>query len=120
SFALQSLVSLNIHNQCKTIKLTSPIYFIHGGKWHVAPDQKIHANAVVSNRIEFDAKQDILEGTLVYKIQRKHVASARDESKHNWFLIAWHSEHIRELHVRSLVIEYNKRLDEDRLKKMYQ
>jgi hypothetical protein len=91
---------------------------MHGGKWHVTPDQKIDVNAVMQNRIEFDAKQDILEGALVYKIQ--YTGSAQDESKHHWFLIAWYGEYTRGSHVRTLVIEHNKQLDGDRLKKLYQ
>jgi hypothetical protein len=81
SLALQSPVLLNIHNQCQGINLTSPVYFIHGGRWPIAPDQAIDVNAVMQNPIEFDAKQNILEGALVYRIQRKHITSAQDESK---------------------------------------
>jgi hypothetical protein len=100
SFALQSPISLNIHNQCKDIGLISPVYFIHGGKWPAVPDPKIDVNAVMQNRLEFDAGQDILEGALVYRIQRRHVESAQDESKQIWLLVAWNGE--------------------DRLRKLYQ
>jgi hypothetical protein len=118
SFAFQSLVSLNIHNQCKDISLTSPVYFIHGGKWNVVPNREIDVNTVVQNRLEFDAEQDILEGALVYRMQ--HTGSAQGESKRIWLLVAWDGEHTKGLHVCALVVEHNKRLDEDRLRRLYQ
>jgi hypothetical protein len=120
SFALQSPISLNIHNQCKDIGLISPVYFIHGGKWPAVPDPKIDVNAVMQNRLEFDAGQDILEGALVYRIQRRHVESAQDESKQIWLLVAWNGEHTKGSDVCALVVEHNKRFDEDRLRKLYQ
>jgi hypothetical protein len=111
---------LNIHNWCININLTFPVYFIHGGKWNAIPNQKIDVNSVMQNCLKFDTEQDILEGALVYRIQRKHVVSAQDESKHNWLLVAWKGEYTRGLHVHVLVVEHNKRLDEDRLKRLYQ
>jgi hypothetical protein len=120
SLALQLPLSLNIHNLCQDISLVSPVYFIHGGKWHITPDQEIDVSAVMRNCIGPDAEQDILEGALVYMIQRKHVESAHDESKLIWLLIAWNGEYTKGLHVHALVIEHNKRLDEDRLKRLYQ
>jgi hypothetical protein len=120
SFVLQSPVALNIHNQCQNISLTSPVYFIHGGKWGIAPGSEIDVNTVMQNRIEFDAGWNILEGALVYMVQRKHVESAQDESKHIWLLVAWNGEYTKGLHVCALLVEHNKRLDEDRLRKLYQ
>jgi hypothetical protein len=111
---------LNIHNWCQSINLTSPVYFIHGGKWNVAPNQKIYVNAVIQNRLEFDVGQDILEGALVYRLQRKRAKSTRDESEHNWLLVVWNGEHRKGLHIHALVIEHNKRLDEDKLRELYQ
>jgi hypothetical protein len=119
SLALQSLVSLNIHNWCQDINLASPVYFIHGGRWHIVPNQKIVANAVMQNRLELDAGQDILEGALVYKIQ-KHAESAQDKLKHIWLLVAWDGEYTKGIHVCTSLVERNKRLDEDRLRRLYQ
>jgi hypothetical protein len=120
SLALQSLVSLNIHNWCQDIHLISPIYFMHGGEWHVEPDREIDVDAVMSNRIEFDVRRDILEGALVYRVQRQHIEPAQDKSKHIWLLVAWNGKHTKGLHVRAFLVEHNKQLDEDRLKKLYQ
>jgi hypothetical protein len=123
SLTLQSPVSLNIHNQCKDINLTSPVYFIHGGKWHAAPDQEIDVDAVMQNHIKPDSDQDILKGALVYRVHEQHSESdesAQGESKKIWLLVAWHVEHTRESHVRALVIEHNKKLNEDKLKKLYE
>jgi hypothetical protein len=118
SLALQSSVSLNIHNQCQAIKLMSPVYFIHSGRWKVVPDSEIGVNVSMRNRIELDAEQDILEGALAYKIQ--HTESTQDESKRIWLLIAWHGKHTKEPLVCVSLAERNKRLDEDKLRKVYQ
>jgi hypothetical protein len=94
---------------------------MHGGKWSMVPDQEINTNTVTRNRVEFNSRQVILEGALVYKIQRRqHTELAQDESKSIWLLVVWNGKHTKELHVRALLIEHNKRLDEDRLKKLYQ
>jgi hypothetical protein len=122
---LQLPVSSNIYNQSRIINLTSPVYFIHGGKWIVVPDQEIDVNTVMKNHLEFDSGQDILEGTLVYRIQREYAESdkaVQDESKCVWFLIAWRIEYTKGLDVRVLLVEYNKEFnwDEDRLKQLHQ
>jgi hypothetical protein len=120
SFALRSLVSLSIHNWCQDINLTSLDYFMNGGRWHAVPDQEIDADAVMQNCLEFEAKRDILEGALTYKIQRKHVKYVQDESEHFWLLVAWYGEHTKGLHVRAFLVDNHKRLDEGRLKRLYQ
>jgi hypothetical protein len=114
---------LNIHNQCQDISLASPVYFVHGGKWHVVPGQKIDVNAVMMNRIETNFRQDMLEGALVYKIQRQYVKSdksTQDESKHTQLLIAWHVDHTKRLNVRSVLVEHDGELDRDELKQLHQ
>jgi hypothetical protein len=123
SFALRPLVSLNIHNQCKDINLTSPAYFIHGGEWRAALDQEIGVNAIMRNCIEFDSGQDILEGVLMYRIQRQHIESDKfiqDESKSVQLLVAWHVEHTKELHVCTLLVEHDNELDESNLRELHQ
>jgi hypothetical protein len=117
---LQSLVSLNIHNECQDINLISPVYFIHGGKWHVVPGQEIDVGTVMSNHIEPNFRQDMLEGALVYNIQRKYSESSQDKSNHVWLLVAWEGKYTRGSHVCALVVEYNKELDEDKLRRLYQ
>jgi hypothetical protein len=111
---------LNIHNQCQNIHLLSPVYFIHGGKWHVVLDQEIDANVVMRKHLKSYSGEDILEGALVYRIQRKHVESAQDESKCIWLLVAWNGEYTKGLHVCALLVEYNKNLNEDRLRRLCQ
>jgi hypothetical protein len=115
-----SLTSLNIHNKCQEINLTSPVYFIRGGRWHLVPDQEIDFDAVMQNHIEIDTGQDVLKVVLVYRVQRQHAESAQDESKHIWLLVAWNGEHTKELHSCALLIEHNKKLDKDRLRKLHQ
>jgi hypothetical protein len=93
---------------------------MHGGKWHVAPDQEVDIDVVMRNYIEFNSENGILEGALVYKIQRKHAESVQYESKHIWLLVAWQVKHTKGSLVRALLAEYNKKLDENRLKGLYQ
>jgi hypothetical protein len=125
SLVLQSPISLSIFNAHEDINLTSPVHFIHGGKWHVAPDQEIDAIDVMRNYLEFDSGQDILEGALVYKIQREHAESdevIQDESKSVHLLVAWYVDQTKGSDVRALLVEHDKGLnwDEDKLKKLYQ
>jgi hypothetical protein len=122
---LQSLVSLNIYNQCHGINLTSPVHFIHGGKWNVIPGQKIDASDVIRNCIEFDSEQDILEGALVYKIQRQRAESdefVQDKSKSIQLLVVWHVERAKGSHVCAVLIEHDWEfnLNEDKLRRLRQ
>jgi hypothetical protein len=122
SLALQPLVTLNIHNQCKSISLTSPVYFIRGGKWHATPDHKIDANTIMRNYLEHDSREDILEGALIYRIQKRNTIFAKffQESKHIQFLVVWRIEHTKELYIRALLIEHESELDEDKLRRLHQ
>jgi hypothetical protein len=122
SLALQSPVSLNIHNQCQDINLIYPVCFVHGGKLHVAPDQEINIDAVMKNYLEPNTGQNALEGTLVYRIQRKHAGSdefVRNEPKQIQLLVVWHTEHKRYSNIRAVLVEHDKELDEDKLKELY-
>jgi hypothetical protein len=125
SLALQSPVSLNIYNQCQGIKLISPVYFIHGGSWNVVPDQEIGINAVMRNLIEFDSGQNILEGILIYKMQRQYAKSYKfiqHESESIVFLAAWHVDHTKELHIRALLVKHDGEFDwnEEKLRMLHQ
>jgi hypothetical protein len=124
SLVLQSPVSLNIYNLCQSISLTSPIYFNRNGMWHVVPVQKIDVDAVMRTCIEFNFGQDILEGALVYRIQwRQHTESDKliqDESKNIQLLVAWNVGHTKGLHLCALLVEHDKELDENKLRKLYQ
>jgi hypothetical protein len=119
SLALRLPIPLYIHNQCQSIDLVPPVYFIDGGKWHVTSVWKIDANILMRNRLKFDANQNILEGALAYRTQRKHAEFAQDESKPIWLLIVWNSEYAKGLRVHTLLVGYNKELDEYRLRKLY-
>jgi hypothetical protein len=124
SLALYSLVSLNIHHQCQVINLISPVHFIHGGRWKMAPDQEIDVNTVVKNDLEFDSERNTLKGALIYRIRRRQYTEAdrsiQDESKHFQLLVAWHVEHAKECHVRALLAEHEGELDEDKLRSLYE
>jgi hypothetical protein len=89
----------------------------------MAPDQEIDTNVVMRNYLEFHSRKDILEGILVYKIQRKHAKSDRlcqDESKQVQLLVAWRGEYTKGSHVRALLVEHSRRLDKDKLGRLYQ
>jgi hypothetical protein len=123
SLTLQPSVSLNIHNQCQDVNMISPVYFMRGGKWYGEPDQEIGVNAVMRDYLEFYSGRNILEGALVYDIQRKMYESdefVQDESKSIQFLVAWRIEHTKESHVCALLVEHGRKLDEDKLMRLYQ
>jgi hypothetical protein len=110
---------------------------MRGGKWHVVPEQEMYTNDVVRNRIEFDSGQDILEGALIYRIQKREASFSemkrrsqrkrakndkfvQDESKHIRLLVAWYVEHTKKLHIRALLVENDGELDEHKLRILYQ
>jgi hypothetical protein len=89
------------------------------------PDQGIDADSVIRSFIEFNSVQNILEGVLVYRIQKKYVESDRliqDESESAQLLVAWRGEHAKELHLRSLLVEHDGEFnwDEDKLRWLHQ
>jgi hypothetical protein len=95
-----------------------------GGKWHVAPYQEIDVNGVMQNCIEFCSRKGVLEGALVYRIQRKHDESdrtARDKSKDVQLLVVLHVDHTEGLNVRALLVEHDKKIAKyEQLKRLYQ
>jgi hypothetical protein len=123
SLVLRSPVALNIYNWCQDIHLISPVYFIHGERWHIAPDQEIDVDTIMQSRLEFDARKDMLDGILAYRIQRQYTDSDElicDESKSTQLLVAWHVEHKKGLHVRALLVEHDRELDQDKLRGLHQ
>jgi hypothetical protein len=93
-----------------------------GGKWHVTPCQEIDVNGVMQNCIEFCSRKDVLEGALVYRIQRKHDESdrtTRDKSKSVQLLVVLHVDHTEGLNVRALLVEHGKKLVKYKLKRLY-
>jgi hypothetical protein len=123
SLILRSPILPSIYNLCRNINLTSPVYFVHGGKWNVTPNQKIHAGSVMKNRVRFDFGQDLLDGVLIYRIQRRHM-NFDDEDEDELtcqLLIAWHVEHTKRLDVRVLVVKHDEfDWNGDKLKQLYQ
>jgi hypothetical protein len=118
---LQLPMLLNLYNQCQDINLTLSVYFTHSGRWHITPDQKIDADAAMQNRIELDSGQDILEGALVYRIQRRqHIES--DRLKDIELLVTWHIDHAERSHIRALLVEHREEFNwnEDKLRELHQ
>jgi hypothetical protein len=99
---------------------------MHGGRWYTVPDPEVNFNAAMKNYLGFDSGQDILEGALIYRIQRiQHVESDKsvhDKSKDIQLVVAWHVEHKKELHVRVLLVEHDREFDwdEDKLRRLHQ
>jgi hypothetical protein len=112
---LRPSIEFNINNRCQDISLTSPVYFTHGGKWRVTLRHIIHANFGMHNHLEFDSRESILEGILIYRIQRSTI-----ESNHIRLLVAWRGEYTKGLHVRAMLVEHDSELDEDKLRRIYQ
>jgi hypothetical protein len=88
-------------------------------------DPEIGISFVMRHHLELDSEEDILDGALVYRIQRRHAASdepIQDESKSIQLLVTWRFEHTKGLHVRALLVEHDKELgwDKDKLKRLHQ
>jgi hypothetical protein len=124
SLTFQSPLLLNIYNRCQDANLITPVYFMSGGKWHVAPYQTIDVDTVMQNRIEFYSRKGILEGALIYRIQRKHDESdgtTQDKSKCVQLLVVLYVDHTEGLNVRALLVEHSKKLAKyEQLKRLYQ
>jgi hypothetical protein len=96
---------------------------MRGGRWHIIPYQEIDVSTVARICFEFDPREDILEGILMYKVQRKHAGSdklSQGKSKQVQLLIAWCGKHTEGLHVRVMLIEHSTKLDKDKLKSLHQ
>jgi hypothetical protein len=117
---------LNVHNLCRDINLTSPVHFIHGGRWNVVPDQEIDVNDVTRNRIELDSEQDVLKGALIYRIRMRQYGESYEfvekGSKYTHFLIAWYAEPTKGLNICAVLVEYDSGFnwDGDKLRRLHQ
>jgi hypothetical protein len=119
SLALHLPIPLYIHNWCQDIYLTSPVYFMRGGRWCVVPNQRIHVDVVMQSCLGFDIGQDVLGGALAYRLQEKCAKSDQDKLNYIWFIVAWYGKHTKGLHVHALLVKHNKKLDERKLKELY-
>jgi hypothetical protein len=119
SLALHLPIPLYIHNWCQDIYLTSPVYFIRGGRWYVVPNQRIHIDAIMQSCLGFNVGQDVLEGALAYRLQEKYAKSDQDKLSHIWFVVAWHGEHTKGLRIHTLLVKHNEELNEYKLKELY-
>jgi hypothetical protein len=90
----------------------------------VVPDQEIDVDTVMRNYLEFESGRNVLEGVLIYRIQRKRTnlaKSAHDESKSTQLLVTWRVEYAQRLFVHVLLVEHNEELDwNDKLRRLYQ
>jgi hypothetical protein len=124
SLTFQLPVSFNIFNLCQNIDLISPVYFIYGGRWHSVSSRETGGAIIMRNILEFNSEEDMLEGALVYRAQRRqHTKSNKliqDELKRIQLLVAWRIERRGGVHVRALLVEYDKELDKDKLRKLHQ
>jgi hypothetical protein len=95
---------------------------VRGGRWHVVPDQEIDVNSVMKNCLRFYSKQSILEGALIYNIQRKHAKYDKiswDKSKQVQLLVVWRGEQAEGLYVHAVLVEHSERLDRDKLMRLH-
>jgi hypothetical protein len=96
---------------------------MHDGKWNIIPDQEIYTNTVMRKCIEFNFGRDILEGALLYNIQKQHSEPdefVQNESKCIQLLVTWCSGRTGGLQVCAFLVEHDKELDKDKLRRLHQ
>jgi hypothetical protein len=116
-------VKLNIHNQCSNIGLLSPTYATHGWlECHKPPAYKVCAGDTM--RSSFIIKSDDASyGVLIYNLQGKQVHESTeiigDASSTVQLLVIWRIFESKELYGDVLLVEHDKKLDEDDLRELY-
>jgi hypothetical protein len=70
SLSLRLLSYVNIHNQCSSTELISPVYFGNGAVCPKQSNQQIVIGTEMKTLFEIYTSQDEFEGALLYKLQR--------------------------------------------------
>jgi hypothetical protein len=71
SFLFHYVFPVIIYNQCPDFELVSPVYFSSNITWHIPPDRKVDANAMIKAGFAKDLVKEEFASALVYKLQRK-------------------------------------------------
>jgi hypothetical protein len=98
SFAKKTL-NITIHNQYSNLELTSPVYFSNSTVCYVSPSQQANNENTLEASFGIDS-EEISEGALLYRLQRKHATitdnqpssnatSIKDIATNMYILVAW-------------------------------
>jgi hypothetical protein len=125
SLFIEPSVKLNIHNQCRNVSLTSPIY-ITGEEleFHKPPDYKICAGDTMKSGFTIRS-DDESYGVLIYKLQRSqpHESTKINENASKVFhlLVVWKTSILDEIYADVLLVECDKGFtwNEDNLNELY-
>jgi hypothetical protein len=113
---------LIIHNQCSDFELVSPEYFGSNIIWHIPPDQKVNANAVVRASFGKNVTKREFSSALIYKLQRKKRlgSDADNTSTSHQLLVIWRSDNRYGYFMRVLLVKHSNTitLDENTLKEL--
>jgi hypothetical protein len=96
----KEVLNITIHNLYPDLVLTSPVYYSTGTVRHIFPSQKTDIGTITKVNFGIDFKQEVFRGTLLYKLQRKHVtridnqfnsstASTEDKSTNIYLLVVF-------------------------------
>jgi hypothetical protein len=108
---------LNIHNHCLNVDLVSPTYITSDKlECHRPPDYKVSAGDTM--RVSFIIKLGYGSyDALIYRIQRKKphesTENREDTSSAVHLLVVWKISESEELYAEVLLVEHEKRLDQD-------
>jgi hypothetical protein len=124
SLSIKPSARLNIYSQCLNVDLVSPIYVTDSGlECYRPPDYKVYAGDAMKSGFIIDRLDNASGGVLICKLQRKQSPEStgidRDASNVAQLLVVWRISESNELCADVLLIEHNKRLDEDNLRKLY-
>jgi hypothetical protein len=96
----KEVLDIAIRNQHPDLELTSPVYCGSNTVLHVSPSQQTDTNDTMKASFGVAFKQEVFEGTLLYKLQRRHAnetdnqpssstACIKDATTDMYLLVAW-------------------------------
>jgi hypothetical protein len=115
SLTLQSAIDVTINNQCTTIALISPVYFVKDATCHIQFPRQVNTNRIMRATFITGIDRDTFGGALLYNLQRKENASISAQ-----LLVIWGYKYNR-IYSHTQLIEHESTFtwDENKLEKLY-
>jgi hypothetical protein len=115
SLTPQSTIDMTINNQCSSIELASPVYFVEDETYHISFPQQVSFKSIMKASFGTSMNGGTFGGVLLYRLQRKE-----DTSTSIQLLVIWRYKSDG-LYSHTLLIEHESTLvwDKDKLKMLY-
>jgi hypothetical protein len=115
-------IKLNIHNQCLNFGLASPVYVTSNEiEFHRPPSYKVCAGDTMRSGFIIMSENESY-GALIYRLQRKQPHKSteicEDTSSNIHLLVVWRIASAK-IYTGALLVEYDRKLGKDDLKKLY-